>query len=24
YGCGTCPACVLRKAGWEEYVRLMT
>ena len=19
YGCGDCPACVLRKAGWEEY-----
>jgi len=20
YGCGTCPACVLRKNGWERYV----
>jgi len=20
YGCGTCPACELRKLGWEEYV----
>lgn len=19
HGCGTCPACLLRKAGWEEY-----
>lgn len=19
YGCGTCPACLLRKRGWEEY-----
>lgn len=21
YGCGECPACVLRKAGWETYER---
>lgn len=21
YGCGTCPACVLRKRGWEEFIR---
>lgn len=21
YGCGTCPACALRAAGWAEYVR---
>lgn len=21
-GCGTCPACVLRKKGWEEYVKM--
>lgn len=20
YGCGTCPACELRRAGWEQYV----
>lgn len=20
HGCGTCPACALRRAGWEEYV----
>lgn len=20
YGCGECPACVLRRAGWEEYL----
>ncbi len=19
YGCGNCPACVLRKKGWNEY-----
>ena len=19
YGCGNCPACLLRKKGWEEY-----
>lgn len=22
YGCGTCPACELRKKGWEEYKKL--
>lgn len=21
YGCGTCPACVLREKGWNEYVK---
>jgi len=21
YGCGTCPACALRRAGWEGFVR---
>ena len=21
YGCGECPACILRKAGWETYER---
>lgn len=21
YGCGECPACMLRKSGWEEYAR---
>jgi 7-cyano-7-deazaguanine synthase len=21
YGCGTCPACVLRKQGWDDYRR---
>ncbi|OAG75262.1 Queuosine Biosynthesis QueC ATPase [Acetobacter malorum] len=20
HGCGECPACALRRAGWEEYV----
>lgn len=21
YGCGTCPACILRKMGWESYIK---
>ncbi|MDD2384515.1 MAG: 7-cyano-7-deazaguanine synthase QueC [Sulfurospirillaceae bacterium] len=21
YGCGTCPACILRKTGWESYAK---
>jgi len=23
YGCGECPACLLRKKGWEEYLKLI-
>jgi 7-cyano-7-deazaguanine synthase len=22
YGCGKCPACLLRKKGWEEYIKI--
>lgn len=24
YGCGTCPACLLRKKGWEDYLKSIT